>query len=235
MILDAHSHILPAIDDGAKNEQEALRLLNMLKSQGVSAALATPHFYNYKHSPEEYILKAKTALEKLKKASGFNDIYLGFEVKYFKGMSNAAYLKNLTLGKTNYLLVELDWGGITDSAIDEIANLKPTCGLTPVLAHVERYSYYANYDKAINLVESGKALAQLNVDSVLMGVNKTEAIYLANQGFYSLIGSDTHSLLGRPPKIKEFFEKSQGIISETSLKKIEDFSSKLLNDIKGLD
>ncbi len=235
MILDAHSHILPAIDDGAKNESEATRLLSMLKAQGVNAVLATPHFYNYKHNPEEYISKTELALEKLKKASGFDEIYLGYEVKYFKGMSNKAYLKKLTLGKTNYLLLELDWGGITDGAIDEIANMKSTCGLTPILAHVERYSYYANYNKALNLVETGKALAQLNVDSVLTGVNKSEAIYLANQGFYCLIGSDTHSLLGRPPKIGEFLGKAPSLINEQSLKKIEDFSSKLLNSIKGLD
>ena len=52
--LDIHSHILPAIDDGAKDMETALALLEMLKSQGVTDVIATPHFYPDEDNAEDY-------------------------------------------------------------------------------------------------------------------------------------------------------------------------------------
>ena len=45
ILLDIHSHILPGVDDGAKNTEESLELLRMMKSQGITDVIATPHFY----------------------------------------------------------------------------------------------------------------------------------------------------------------------------------------------
>lgn len=43
-MVDIHSHILPGIDDGAKSREESLQLLKMMKEQGISEVIATPHF-----------------------------------------------------------------------------------------------------------------------------------------------------------------------------------------------
>ena len=45
MLIDIHSHIVPNVDDGARNMEESLALLNMLAAQGVRSCIATPHFY----------------------------------------------------------------------------------------------------------------------------------------------------------------------------------------------
>ncbi len=232
MILDAHSHILPMLDDGAGSVRESELLLKQINKQGADAVIATPHYYNGKYDFADYYRKASNAYLRAQRYSAVKDLFLGFEVKYFSGITDFAHLKELTLGGSGYLLLELDWGGITDKAVAEIAAMYDKTGIMPILAHIERYSFYTNYSKALKLVEDGKALAQLNADSVLFGVNKGEAVRLAKNGYYSLLGSDTHSLLGRPPHIAEFFAAAPQIIGQRKIEDIMSFSKKLYNDMK---
>ena len=44
-MIDFHSHILPGIDDGSKNTQMSLAMIEEEKKQGVHTIVATPHFY----------------------------------------------------------------------------------------------------------------------------------------------------------------------------------------------
>ena len=41
--VDIHSHLLPGIDDGAKDQHHSLGLINSLKEYGFSQFIATPH------------------------------------------------------------------------------------------------------------------------------------------------------------------------------------------------
>ena len=220
------------LDDGAKSVRESELLLRQLSKQGADAVIATPHYYNGKYDFSAYYKKAVSAYDRARRYSAVDDLFLGFEVKYFTGMTDFPHLMELTLGGSGYLLLELDWGGITDKAVSEIAAMYDKTGIMPILAHIERYSFYTNYGKALKLVEEGKALAQLNADSVLFGVNKGEAVRLAKNGYYSLLGSDTHSISGRPPHIAEFFTAAPEIIGQQKIEDIMSFSKKLYNNMK---
>ena len=44
-MIDIHSHILPGIDDGAKDLTESLALLKMAQSDGITHIVATPHIH----------------------------------------------------------------------------------------------------------------------------------------------------------------------------------------------
>ena len=59
--LDIHTHILPNVDDGAKNMETAIKLLEMLKEQGVTDVVATPHFYPDEDNAEEFAKTVETA------------------------------------------------------------------------------------------------------------------------------------------------------------------------------
>ena len=43
--VDIHSHILPGIDDGAKDIEESLSLISQMKEMGFSKIIGTPHTY----------------------------------------------------------------------------------------------------------------------------------------------------------------------------------------------
>ena len=43
-MIDIHTHILPGIDDGARDWDESRRMLEMAYSQGIRHIVATPHY-----------------------------------------------------------------------------------------------------------------------------------------------------------------------------------------------
>ena len=54
-MVDFHSHILPALDDGSSSVEESIALLKMLSEQGVSAVCATPHFNANRTTVDEFL------------------------------------------------------------------------------------------------------------------------------------------------------------------------------------
>ena len=50
-MIDIHSHILPAIDDGARNMDMTLSMLHMSVESGVTDIIATPHVNRGGHVP----------------------------------------------------------------------------------------------------------------------------------------------------------------------------------------
>ena len=85
ILLDIHSHILPGVDDGAKNTEESLELLRMMKSQGITDVIATPHFYAMSENLENYQKKISAAYNILTEAIKGADmprIYIGSVVLF---------------------------------------------------------------------------------------------------------------------------------------------------------
>ena len=42
-MIDLHSHLLPAVDDGSRSVGQSVRVLEQLAAQGVTAVCLTPH------------------------------------------------------------------------------------------------------------------------------------------------------------------------------------------------
>ena len=224
MLFDIHTHILPGIDDGAKSQEEALKLLEALRNNGVDVVAATPHFYAEFANIDEYTVMAQQKLFDLKMAAGENspEIIGGYEVRYFKGISRTPDIKRLTLGGSQYILVEFAYNqAITEKIVDDIADIYYNFGITPILAHLERYSKYHGYRYALELVEDGVALAHINASS-LFSAHKKVSLGLLEDRIATIMASDTHSLRSRPPLQKEEFKIISDSLGE---KRVEDLIS----------
>ena len=57
MIIDFHTHVLPAMDDGSRSVEESLQMLRMEAEQGIFHVVATPHFYPQYDNPEQFLRK----------------------------------------------------------------------------------------------------------------------------------------------------------------------------------
>ena len=42
-VTDIHMHVIPGVDDGARNLEESLTMLELSASQGIETVIATPH------------------------------------------------------------------------------------------------------------------------------------------------------------------------------------------------
>jgi tyrosine-protein phosphatase YwqE len=195
--VDIHSHLLPGLDDGVKDEAAALACLTKLASWGIQKVITTPHVSRdwYPNSSAS-IRDGLATLEKLI-ADNNLPLTVGVAAEYllddfFPGLLSDDDL--LCFGDKRYLLIETGWASAPNH-LDSMLFRIQTKGYTPVLAHPERYKYYHEHrDTLLHLREAG-CLFQLNWMSLTgrygPGVER-QARYLLKQHWVDFIGSDLH-------------------------------------------
>ena len=124
-MIDWHSHILPKLDDGSKNLDEALELLRILSEQGVNTVIATPHFYANDESLERFLERREESYKSLCEALPENSpkLLLGAEVCYYPGISRLDGLEKLCIEGTRLLLLEMPFEHWTEHTIREVREL----------------------------------------------------------------------------------------------------------------
>lgn len=210
---DFHSHILPGIDDGCKTVEDSLAVLKMMAEQGIERVAATPHFYasHSGETPDEFLLRRNNAeqilREKIKDEVGLPEIFCGAEVKYFRGMSGVEDLTKLTFQGTDLLLVEMPFSKWSGTEIKEVLSLNDNLGVTPVLAHIERFfSYQKNLDWIYEFKDAG-ILMQMNAEYILGTFSSHKAMKLIKNRAVDFLGSDTHNTTDRKPNLGPAIEK----------------------------
>jgi protein-tyrosine phosphatase len=206
LMVDLHSHILPDIDDGAKDLDEAVSLIKMELSCGIDTIVATPHF-DFEHDHiEEFLLKRQNALKSLKNTLTLMDIDVkiseGAEV-YLSPRILEDKLKNqLCYAGTNYMLVELPMVSFPEWIPQVLYQLKLE-GITPVIAHVERYPYIQKHPDILYDIVNAGSITQVNAASLVLDSHKMRNIIFnfMKHNLIHIIASDAHSVNHRPPVI----------------------------------
>ena len=190
---DRHSHILPGVDDGIQTIEDSIAILSMYEQMGVKKVWLTPHIMeDCPNTPE----KLKTRFEELKSAyKGNIELALSAE-----NMMDGLFIKRLEQGilmpygdNQNELLIETSYVQ-PPMRMESILRDMQKAGITPVLAHPERY-LYMDAEKYENIKEMGVKF-QLNITSLIGAYGnqvKERAEYLLNEGYYNYSGSDAHS------------------------------------------
>ena len=204
-VLDTHSHVLPAMDDGASDLNESLSMLSKAWSQGVRKMAATPHFYADRETPDSFLERRERAVAELIQG-GYQPgikhpvLYLGAEVAFFSGMSRSRQLPELCLAGSRALLVEMPFERWSESVISEVLEIKAATGLIPVIAHIERYLGYQRGSTLGRLIEGG-VLIQSNCEYFTERKTAKKALKLLGQGGIHLLGTDAHGISERVPNM----------------------------------
>ena len=203
-LVDLHSHVLPRVDDGARDLDESLAMLRIAAEQGTATICATPHADRV--SPSQ-VREGVARLNEAAAAHGLpvevaagNEILLSPET-----VTRLQAGQHLTLNATSYVLVELPlrgpWPGGAELALSELA----LAGYRPVLAHVERYpGMQREPGLATRLVDLG-VLLQVNTDSLLTrssSPRRRTAELLLRRHAVHLLASDSHHAQHRPPVLQ---------------------------------
>jgi protein-tyrosine phosphatase len=228
-VIDWHSHILPAMDDGSRDTAESISLLNMQVSQGISTVIATPHFYANDETVASFLERRKQALGLLKSElpEGAPEIRLGAEVKYYQGISRMEDLKDLRIEGSKLLLLEMPMSHWTEYMVRELIELSGKSSIKIVLAHVERYFHLQKQAVWDRLFENG-ILAQVNASFFHSFATKRKAIALLQEGSIQLIGSDCHGVTSRPPQIDKAFEVIRKKLGDEYLNQMNEYGYSLL-------
>ena len=202
-MIDLHSHILPGMDDGSKSVKMSREMLRRSACQGVAVIAATPHFYPMRSTPELFLQQRQEAVHRLGQLpEDVPQVILGAEVAYFDGISRSQELLDLQLGNTGLLLVEMPFCNWTSRMIEELRELESNLGLTPVLAHIDRYQRKRQYPKYSDLLEEYGVLLQCNCESFRGFFSRRRMLKLLSQGKIHFLGSDCHDLDTRPPNMR---------------------------------
>ncbi len=232
-MIDFHSHILPAVDDGAANISESLAMLRKSFLQGVDVMVSTSHFYADREYPEDFIKRRNLAFQKLQDAvlmspEVYPNVILGAEVLYFSGISNAEALPTLTIGACRCILIEPPMRPWPDDMLDEIAAIKDNFGLTPVIAHVDRFMLYLQDSTLMERVRERNMVVQVNADYFLNPKTVKSAVKHLKDGHIQLIGSDCHNLDSRPPNLGLVRKQARAFGVESELRMLHQNAVDLL-------
>jgi len=198
LVVDIHSHLIPAIDDGAKSMENSIELILSLKELGYKKLITTPHTSDMFPNTTEIILDGYSRLrEELNKREIDITIEVASEYyadEHFEKLLDAEDI--LSFGDKNYLLFELSYFTPPHDLEDLVYEMKRK-GYTPILAHPERYLYLHDNLDRYKEIKDMELLFQLNINSISGFYNKgiqKVAQYLISNSMVDFLGSDTHHM-----------------------------------------
>ena len=166
--VDMHSHLIFDVDDGAQTIDQSIKLIQYLMHMVYTQIITTPHIMNdfYKNSKENLFPKRDLILKKLAEENIDIDFNVAAEYYLDEGFNKKLNDKaNLLLIKNKYILVETSYMNEPTNLHTIIFDILST-GITPILAHPERYTYmYDSFEKYEELFERG-VLFQININSL---------------------------------------------------------------------
>lgn len=224
-MIDFHTHILPGIDDGSRDMDMTIRMLEAERDQGVTHICATPHFYAHRRSVDFFLERRNRALQEvrevLKDRPDLPQITPGAEVLYFSGIEKAELLPELCLEGTDILLLEMPFDQWTGEMVKAVETIIKKRKLHVVLAHVERYLRFQKDKTAWEQILNMPLTLQLNAESFVdagsfFRPNKEHklCLQLLEDHDNCILGTDCHNMSDRKPNLAEaiaVIEKKTGV------------------------
>ncbi|WP_338449646.1 CpsB/CapC family capsule biosynthesis tyrosine phosphatase [Niallia oryzisoli] len=219
-MIDIHCHILPGVDDGAKDMDESMDMAKEAVREGIHTIIATPHHKNRQWDNEKtFILKRVAELNQHLSNEGIPLTILPGQETRIYGEILEDYLsggKILPLGETSYLFIEFPSGHVPRYAETLLYEIQ-TEGLIPIIVHPERnQEIIENPDLLYKFVKSG-TLTQVTAGSLCGYFGKKIKKFshqLIEANLTHFIASDAHNVHNRTFKMAEtmdMVEKSYGV------------------------
>lgn len=230
--IDVHSHIIPGVDDGARDFVESLELIKTAYDQGIRVIYATPHYSRQRDNTEvkaAYDQLLTELSKELPDIASQISIILGHELVYHTEL--AARLREgqaFTMGESNCVLIEFQPDTPYRDMYQQLRELSNS-GYRPIVAHMERYDALKDTDNIDELKHMG-CLMQMNFDSLVGDeVLGTKALFggrfnreirrrrqVVQDGYIDMFGTDMHRRDFRPPDITEAVRwlKDKGIATD---------------------
>lgn len=189
MYIDFHSHVLPCADHGSDGIETSLSQIKYAREAGVDTIVATPHFYMWENTVEEFLERREKSYNEL---TGSGDlgvkIVKAAEVQLHTGIEKLDNLEALCVGNTKYILIEFPpepWPYWIYESVYAIARERR---LRPIVAHIDRYSSLGR-EKILKLAVD----VQINASAFFESRrHRKEYIHLIEDDSVHILGSDTH-------------------------------------------
>jgi protein-tyrosine phosphatase len=192
-VIDHHSHILPSIDDGARDLAEEVEMARLLAGAGFRQVFCTPHcIRGYYDTTPEAVGEAVAALQRTLDGEGIR-LRLGPGMEYYLDECFLNLKELQTLGESRLVLVEAPSQALEEVVMQGIEKVRGA-GLTPLVAHPERSEVFTpSASGRLSLPEGTLLQANLGSFTGFYGKQVQRRAYdLLRAGRYAVFGSDAH-------------------------------------------
>lgn len=208
-MIDLHTHIIPAVDDGLRNDEEVLAFARMATQDGTRTVVATPHCSESSwFNDRKAVLAGVERLRALLQSEGIPlRVEPGAEVRLCPELVDRVRDGRApTLGDNGKtLLLELSLSQHPVGLEQLVFQLK-LAGIEIVFAHPERIRYFREdlrrYEEVVRL----GAYGQITAGSILGSFGGSVREFsdeLLRKGLVHVLASDAHDLDSRPPRLSE--------------------------------
>lgn len=211
-MVDIHCHILPGLDDGARDIEESIKMAKMAVNDGITDVIATPHTHNGIYlNCFDTVLESATLLQaELEREKIPLNIHTGAEIHIHAELCANLQQKMLsTQGDTAYVLVELPSSSIpifTDKVLSRLVKEN----FIPIIAHPERNLIIRNNPVLlIGWLRQG-IIIQITAGSLLgsWGIKVKEfSRQLIKRGFVQVLASDGHNAAKRRVELDKAYRR----------------------------
>lgn len=195
---DVHCHILPGVDHGAKNIQNGIELLKADMDMGIDRVILTSHVTSetFENTPETLQAAFDTFKAAVDEAGLDIEMHLSAEYRIDDYWQKEYAAGHIIPMPGNYILLE-------NSFVQELIGSDQMMfdlmckGYKPILAHPERYPYWAHNRERYEKMHNTNLKFQINILSFTgyFGSSARDtANWLVKNGMVDMLGSDMHNL-----------------------------------------
>ena len=209
-------------------------MLKMEAEQGIQHVIATPHFYPKHDSPEHFLERRHRAeaklLEVLEENPGLPKVSFGAEVYYFRGISNSKAILELTIHNKSSILIEMPQIEWTESMYHDLEMIYTNFGLTPIVAHIDRYIRPFHARRVLRRLADLPVLVQANAEFFLNKATAGMALRMLKNDQIQFLGSDCHNMTDRKPNLGDAIELIQERADRHVLDRVGQYQQSILAD-----
>jgi protein-tyrosine phosphatase len=204
-MIDIHHHLLYGVDDGSRDLETSVQMVEMAAADGITHIVCTPHAVErYPYQPEVNAERLAALRERVG-----NKVRLGLGCDFhlsFENIDDAlAHPHKYTLNGLNYLLVEFPDTMISPKITDMFYEMM-VAGMRPIITHPERNLTLQRKPERMNEWLEQGCLVQVTANSLTGRFGKRAqelGLHLIEQGVAHFLATDAHDLKSRPPILSE--------------------------------
>jgi protein-tyrosine phosphatase len=224
-MIDIHAHILPGVDDGARNWEQSLEMAQMAVNDGIRVMVATPHLFSGRTldqgqlNDKETILQCVAQLrQKLSEAAIPLEIIPGCDFPLgFESLKLLDADRVMTINDASrYLLLELPDSSLPPATEETCFHLRSR-GITPIITHPERHLILQEMPQKLKRLIDLGCLVQMTGNSLTGRFGrrvKKISRQLIKLGYVHLLATDAHNLKDRPPLLGQAVAELSRLVGE---------------------
>lgn len=207
-MVDIHHHLLPGLDDGAKDIEMSVAMAKLAVADGITHIACTPHA-NGHFDYDPAVNAARTNELRARLAEENIPLTLGSGCDFHLSFDNVNHAKEdparFSINGLGYLLVEVADYSLPPGLTETFYELQ-LAGLTPILTHPERNPTLQKDPMRLMDWLRGGVLVQVTADSLTGNKGKQAqkmAHDLLEKRWVHFLATDAHNTTSRPPRMRE--------------------------------